>query len=98
MDSVDTTRPDRSTTLRPQRIDPKDFLCGYNMARVASIDVLDAIKDRSTHSLRMGYIAYVALMTNNFPDLDCIKAAEFAESLGLGESLNHERAVSETPG
>jgi hypothetical protein len=67
------------------------------MARVASIAVLDSIKDRPTYSLRMGYIAYVALMTNHFPDIDYIRAAEFAESIGLGESLKNDRAIPKTP-
>jgi hypothetical protein len=83
----ETLLPEGINTLRPQEIDSNDFICGYQLARVASIDVLESISGRSTHSLRMGYIAYVALSTNNFPDIDCIKAAEFAEGLGLGESL-----------
>lgn len=86
----DTIIPEGVNTLRPQEIDSNDFICGYQLARVASIDVINSIPGHSTHSLRMGYIAYIALSTNNFPDIDCIKAAEFAESLGLGESLKHD--------
>ena len=93
MDSVATVRPDNSTTLRPQEINKNDFLCGYNLARVASIDVINALTGHSAHSLRMGYIAYVALRNNHFPDIDYIKAAEFAESIGLGKRLNHDRAI-----
>ena len=84
MTNADTIKPGVST-LRPQDIDKNDFLCGYNLARVASIDVINALTGHSAHSLRMGYIAYVALHNNHFPDIDYIKAAEFAESLGLGE-------------
>ena len=96
MDSIVTVRPDTSATLRPPEINKNDFLCGYNLARVASIDVIDALVGHSSHSLRMGYIAYVALRNNHFPDIDYIKAAEFAESVGLGESQNNDRAVPDT--
>jgi len=86
----DTILPEGISTLRPQAIDHNDFICGYRLARVASIDVINSMQGHSTYSLRMGYIAYIALSTNNFPDIDCIKAAEFAEGLGLGESLKHD--------
>ena len=90
MKDVETIRPDTSATLRPQEINENDFLCGYNMAKVASIEVLNAIAGHSDYSLRMGYLAYVALHNNHFPDIDYIKAAEFAEGIGLGERLKHD--------
>lgn len=94
--SVPTVIPDNSTTLRPQEINKSDFLCGYNVARVASIEVINALSGHSAYSLRMGYLAYIALRNNHFPDIDYIKAAEFAESIGLGEGLNHDRAVPDS--
>lgn len=83
MNTEDTIRPS-ATTLKPPDINVNDFKCGYNMARVASIDVLDSITNGSTYSLRMGFIAYTALKANEFPSIDHIKAAEYAEKIGLG--------------
>ena len=80
-----TIQPPDDPTERPEDIDADDFLSGYQMGRVASKEVIYSIRGRSTHSLLMGYIAYHALLTNQFPDLDHIKAAEFAERLGLGK-------------
>ena len=83
MNIDDTIRPS-ATTLKPPEINVDDFKCGYYMARVASIDVIDSITSKSTYSLRMGYLAYLALTKDQYPDIDYIKAAEFAEKIGLG--------------
>lgn len=83
MNTEDTIRP-TLTTLKPPEIEADDFKYGYNMARVASIEVLDSIPGGSTYSLRMGFLAYTALTTNEFPSMDHIKAAEYAEKIGLG--------------
>lgn len=81
-----TIQPPADPTDRPQEIDVDDFRMGYQMGRVASsLNVLDSITGRPTHSLRMGYMAYQALLNNEFPNIDYIRAAEFAEWLGLGK-------------
>jgi hypothetical protein len=74
---------DLADTVRPEPIDENEFRCGFGLAKISSINVLDGLGDISKHSIRMGYFAYVALTTNDFPSLDHVIAAEFAEKIGL---------------
>lgn len=82
MDTEDTNRP-ISTTLRPPKIEVNDFKYGYNMARIASLEVLDSLPGGASYSTRMGFLAYVSLLNDHFPNIDHIQAAEFAENIGL---------------
>ena len=69
-------------TLKPEPIDEGEFRCGYNMARIATLSVLEGLSSRS-HSLRMGFLAYQSIKTGIFTSADEIVAAEFAELLNL---------------
>jgi hypothetical protein len=69
-------------TIKPEPLNESDFRCGFNLARIASLSVLDGIPSKS-HSLRMGFMAYLSIKTGNFNSVDEIVAADFAEQLNL---------------
>lgn len=70
-------------TVKPDPIDENEFRCGFGMARVATLDVIEGIPSQSKNSLRMGYLAYHSLLTGSFNTTDEIVAAELAEKFNL---------------
>ena len=70
-------------TLKPEPLIERDFRCGFNLARIASRKVLEGLPSTTSHSIRMGFIAYHSMLTGDFNSVDEISAAEFAEQLNL---------------
>jgi hypothetical protein len=69
-------------TIKPEPLDESDFRYGFNLARIASLKVLEGIPSKS-HSLHMGFIAYRSIATGTFSSTEELEAADFAEKLNL---------------